>query len=70
LINVGADARLDPHAVLIDQTDASHRYMEDNRRHLGDAVEGKFRRSVENPISAERVKALRFVFGEHRFHLP
>ena len=52
------------------QADAGDRYMKEVRRHFSDAVEGPFRRSVENLVASQRLKAPRFVFGERGFHLP
>jgi hypothetical protein len=70
LLGIDADARLEPDTIFVDQADAGHRYMEEVRRHFSDAVEGRSRRSVENLVASQRLKAPRFVFGERRFHLP
>src|SRR6516165_2809750 len=70
LLGIDADARLEPDTIFVDQADAGHRYMKEVRRHFSDAVEGRFRRSVENLVASQRLNAPRFVFGERRFHLP
>src|SRR5579864_3175344 len=67
-MEVNADARLEPDAILLDQTHASHWHVKEIRRHLSDTVEGRFRRRVENLVAPERVQALSFVLGELGFH--
>ncbi len=67
-MDVNADARLEPDAVLVDQTHAGHWHVKEIRRHLSDAVESRFRRRVEDFVAPERVQALSFVLGECGFH--
>src|SRR5580658_4039266 len=67
-MDVNADARLEPHAVLVNQTDASHRHMKEIRRHLCDAVESRFRRRIEDLVAPERAQTLSFVLGELGLH--
>src|SRR5713101_1564557 len=67
-MDVNADARLEPDAVLVDQTHAGHWHVKEIRRHLRNAVESRFRRRVEDFVSPERVQALRFVLWEHCVH--
>ena len=67
-MGVDADARLEPDAVLVDQTHASHWHVKEIRRHLSDTVEGRFRRRVEDLVPPERVQALSLVLGECGFH--
>src|ERR1700756_4975743 len=67
-MDVNADARLEPDAVLVDQTHASHWHVKETRRHLSDTVEGRFRRRVEDLVPPERVQALSLVFGEWGLH--
>src|SRR5229473_5510102 len=68
LFGIDTDARLEPDAVLVDETDASHRHPEEIRCHLRNAVKSRFRRRVENLVSPESVQALRFVLWEHGVH--
>src|SRR5229473_1820518 len=68
LFSTDTDARLEPDAVLVDETDASHRHPEEIRCHLRNAVKSRFRRCVEDFVSSERVQALRFVLWEHGVH--
>src|SRR5215469_1213691 len=70
LLGNDADARLEPDTIFVDQAGAGHRYMKEVRRHFGDAIESRFRRSVENLVASQRLKAPRFVFRDRRFHLP
>ena len=67
-MGVNADARLEPDAVLVDQTHAAIGTLKEIRRHLSDTVEGRFRRRVEDLVPPERVQALSLVLGECGFH--